>query len=103
MEDELERTLRDIEFQRHQQKERDKALALSWVLLGAGLLLLGTCAALIFWLLPRLGGNARSPAALGMIGGLCVGLIAGAVAVIFFVGRIWRIFLGVPRQRKKEG
>ncbi len=100
MEDELDRTLREIETQGQEQRKRDKTLTLSWILLGAGVLLLGASAALLVVVLPKFGADPKSRTAWGMVvGGLCVGLLAGVVMTLFFAGRIWRLVLGVSRKK----
>lgn len=100
MEDELDRTLREIETQGQEQRQRDKTLTLSWILLAAGVLLIGGCAAFLTVVLPKFGADQKSRAAWGMVvGGLCVGLVAGVVMTLFFAGRIWRMILGVSGKK----
>lgn len=101
MEDELDRTLREIESQGQVQRQREKTLKVSWVLLGAGALFTAACAVFLTLLLPKLGADPKERAAWGIVvGGLGLGLVAGAVATLFFASRVWRLLLGVSPKKK---
>lgn len=101
MEDELDRTLREIESQGQIQRQREKTLKISWILLGVGAVFTAACAVLLMLLLPKLGADPKERAAWGMaVGGLGIGLVAGVVATLFFASRVWRLLLGVSPKKK---
>lgn len=103
MEGDLERTLREVEADAQRERDRRRALTVSWVLLAVGLALMVACMALLPWALPRMGREPRERTVWAVvIGVLSGGLAVSAVAVLFFAGRIWRIVLGVSHKRPKH-
>lgn len=100
-EDEVEKTLRQIEGERQRQRHEVRALRLAWLSLALGLLLAVACLAGVLWLLPRAGEDPAQRRAWGIsLGAACVGFGAGTLAVLFFLGRLWRLHFGVANRRR---